>query len=316
MHKIALFVLFVLTQCLFVNIAYSQDLEPRFLSNVPTGLNIMLASYGYSTGNIMLDNTLPVEDLNAKLNIIGVAYVRSFKMFNKLTKFDALIPYSFANFKGKVNSIDSSTTRNGFGDPLIRLSMVLIGAQPMGVSEFMKHEAKKFKLGALVRIRLPLGQYDPTKLINLGANRWAIKIGVAGSYTFRKKLILEGHLISWFFTTNKEFFNGNTIKQKPLLGGQIHVTYVFKPGVWVAVSFGDIGLGETILNGIEQNNLQNSSRVGATLGYKLNKQHGLKIAFTNGVTAHYGANFTTILLSSEIIQLSNENIEYSQMRTM
>jgi len=301
LYKKALFVLLVLTQCLFVNIAHSQDLEPRFLSNVPTGLNILLASYGYSSGNIMLDNSLPVEDLNAKLNIIGVAYVRSFKMFNKLTKFDALIPYSFANFEGKVNSIDSSTTRNGFGDPLIRLSMVLIGVQPMGVSEFLKHEVKKFKLGVLVRIRFPLGQYDPTKLINLGANRWALKIGVAGSYTFRKKLILEGHLISWFFTTNKDFFNGNTIKQKPLLGGQIHVTYVFKPGVWVAVSFGDIGLGETILNGVEQDNLQNSSRVGAAFGYKLNKQHGLKIAVTNGVTARYGANFTTILLAYQFM---------------
>ena len=296
-YKIAFLFCLVLTNFLCVNRVYSQDLEPRYLSDVPIGLNIMLATYGYSTGNILLDNSLPVEDLNAKLNTIGLAYVRSFKMLNKLAKFDAIVPYSFANFSGVVNSIDSSTTRNGFGDPLIRLSMIFIGAQPLGVSEFMQREDKKFKLGALLRLRLPLGHYDPTKLINLGANRWAVKVGVAGSYTIRKKLILEAHLTSWFFTENNEFFNGNSLKQKPLLGAQLHITYVFKPGVWAAVSFGNIGLGETILNDVEQDNLQNTSRAGAAFAYRLNKSQALKFAFTSGVTTRYGANFTTLLLA-------------------
>jgi len=114
-HKIAFPLFLVLIKFLCVNRGYSQDLEPRYLSDVPIGLNIMLASYGYSSGNIMLDNTLPVEDLDAQLNTIGLAYVRSFKILNKLAKFDAILPYSFASFSGTVSNIDSSTTRNGFG---------------------------------------------------------------------------------------------------------------------------------------------------------------------------------------------------------
>ena len=74
----------------------SQDLEPRLLSPAPTGLNIAIASYGYSTGNILLDNSLPIEDLKANLNNMVVAYARSFRIFERLAKFDVIAPYSIA----------------------------------------------------------------------------------------------------------------------------------------------------------------------------------------------------------------------------
>ncbi len=294
-------VLLTLTGCLFIVQLQSQDLEPRLLSAIPTGSNIAIASYSHSAGNILLDNSLPVEDLKASLNNIVLAYARSFKLFNRLAKFDVIAPYSFGSFEGVVSSIDSSTSRTGFGDPLIRLSMILIGSGPVGVTEFIKQEQKKFNLGAFIRVRPPLGQYDPTKLINLGANRWTTKIGFGGSYTFHKKLILEGHLNSWFFTENKEFFNGNTIKQKPLIAVQLHVAYLFTPGIWIAFSAGQSGMGETVVNGIEKNDLQNSTRFGAAFAYKLNKHNALKIALTSGLSTRYGADFTSVILAYQFL---------------
>ena len=41
----------------------AQDLEPRFLSAMPTGGNFAIVSYGYSTGNILVDNSLPTEEI-------------------------------------------------------------------------------------------------------------------------------------------------------------------------------------------------------------------------------------------------------------
>lgn len=281
--------------------AKAQDLEPRFLSAMPTGGNFAVASYGYSSGNILLDNSLPIKDLNAKINSIIVGYARSFKLFNRLAKFDVIIPFSFANFEGVVSNVDSATSRTGFGDPLFRISLVLVGGQAMGVSEFFKHEPKKFKLGVSFRIRPPLGQYDPTKLLNLGANRWAFKIAVAASYTIKKKLTFEGHLVSWFFTENKQFYNGNTKSQKPMIGAQLHISYVFKPGIWLAISGGTIGLGETTINGVEQDDLQRNSRFGAAFAYRINKYHVLKIAYTSGVSTRYGADFNTILLAYQFM---------------
>ena len=227
----------------------AQDLEPRLLSPIPTGGNFAIASYGYSAGNILLDNTLPIEDLNASINSLILAYARSFKLFNKLGKFDVIAPFAFGFYDAVVNGVDTSGTRSGFGDPLIRLSVVLIGTGALGPTDFFKQEQKKFNLGASIRVRPPLGQYDPAKLINTGANRWASKITFASSYTFRRRIILEGHVSSWFFSENSSFFNGNTLKQKPMIATQFHSTIVFKPGIWLALSLGGHFLGETALNG-------------------------------------------------------------------
>lgn len=300
-YKIELKILIAIAACHLLNDSHAQDLEPRLMSAIPTGGNFAIVSYSYSAGNILLDNSLPIEDLKANLNNFVFAYARSFKLFNKLAKFDVIAPYSIGNFEGVVSSIDSSTSRSGFGDPLIRLSMVLIGSEPVGVTDFFKQEQKKFNLGAFVRVRPPLGQYDPTKLINLGANRWATKIGFAGSYTFHKKLILEGHVNSWLFTENQEFFNGNSIKQKPLISVQLHVAYLFTPGIWMAFSAGQSGMGETVVNGIEKDDLQNSSRFGAAFAYRLSKHNALKIAFTSGLSTRYGADFTSVILAYQLI---------------
>jgi hypothetical protein len=225
-----------------------------------------------------------------------------------LAKVDVIAPYSLGNFEGIVNSVDSFTTRAGFGDPLVRFSMVLIGSGPFKVKDFFKQEQKKFNLGIFVRVRPPLGQYNPEKLINLGANRWAVKLGVAGSYVLLKKIIFEGHLNTWVFTENKDFFNGNSIKQKPLISAQIHVSYIFKPGIWLAASVGRSGMGETLINGIEKNDKQKNSRFGAAFAYRISKNHALKIAYTSGISTRYGANFNTIMLAYQFMWFDKGSI--------
>jgi hypothetical protein len=61
------------------------------------------------------------------------------------------------------------------------------------------------------------------------------------------------------------------------------------------------GLGETMLNGIEQDNLQKNSRFGATFAYRINKGNSLKFAFTSGLSTRYGADFNTILLAYQFM---------------
>ena len=56
-----------------------------------------------------------------------------------------------------------------------------------------------------------------------------------------------------FFTKNNSFFNGNTTQQKPLTTLQVHVTHIFKPGIWASVSYGLSRLGETVVNDIDKN---------------------------------------------------------------
>lgn len=284
-----------------VDVGYSQDLEPRYLSSSPTELNVAIISYGYSTGDILLNNNLPIDDLNAGLNSISLVYLRSFKLFNRLAKIDAVIPYAFGNYTGVVNNITESLYTKGFGDPMVRLSMIFIGVKPLTPKEYANRDDKKFKLGALTRIVIPIGQYNSRQFINLGTNRWALKFGVAGSYKLSKRFILETQLSSWIFAQNNNFFNGNTLKQKQILTLQLHGTYIFKPGTWIAASIGSKSEGEVVLNGVEQNTPQNGIRFGAAFAYRLNSLNSIKIVYTNGITPRYGADFNTVLLGFQFL---------------
>jgi hypothetical protein len=283
------------------NKVLAQDLEPRFLSDMPTGGNFLVASYGYSTGNILVDNTLPIDNLNANINSVILGYAKSFSLFNKLAKVDVIAPYSFASYTGSVSSIDTSRIDNGFGDPMVRISIVLIGAPAYTPKEFIKNERRRFKLGVLLRIRAPLGKYNGEKLLNLGANRWGTKIGIASSYIITKKIIVEGHLNTWLFTANTNFFNGNTIKQAPILSAQVHITYIFKPGFWFAFSVGKSGYGRTSVNSVEQSQNQNNSRYGMALAYRVGKHNAIKVAYTSGVSTRYGADFNSVILAYQFM---------------
>ncbi len=86
-----------------------------------------------------------------------------------------------------------------------------------------------------------------------------------------------------------------------MLSGQFHVIYVIKPGIWAAGSIGNALLGETKLNGVEQENLNNTSRYGLAFAFRLNKHSALKLGFTSGLTARYGADFTTMVLAYQFI---------------
>lgn len=280
--------------------AQAQDLEPRALSTLPTGGNFAVASYAYSSGNILVDENIPIEDLTANLHSLVFAYARSFKLFNRIAKVDFVLPYSVGKWNAIVSNIDTFTTRSGFGDPMARISMILIGGPALSLSEFVKHETSKFRLGVFFRFRMPLGEYDNTKLINLGSNRWAFKTGVGASYRV-KKFVFEGYVNAWLFTDNNEFLVQNKVSQATVLTFQGHVTYLMKKGKWLALSLGQSGLGETKLNGVPQDNQQNSLKFGIAFALPLARNQSLKFVYTNGLSARFGADFNTLAIAYQFM---------------
>ena len=274
---------------------YAQDLEPLVLSRAPVGMQFIVVGYGYSVGNVFLDRALPIEDTEATVHSLTAVYVKVFSLFGRMAKLDVAVPMSYGVWEGIVYGEPASTERNGFADPLLRLNVNFFGAPALSGKEFLAHKPK-FLVGGGLRIRVPLGQYSDTKLINLGTHRWAFKSNLAGSVRWGKWK-LEAHSSVWFFTRNSRFFNGNTLAQKPLISLQAHVIHAFRPGLWVALSAGRSFGGETIVNGEEKNNDQKNNRIGAAFSFPLATQHSLKLAFTSGIITRYGADFDTFVVA-------------------
>ena len=153
---------------------FSQDLEPRAYTNIPRGLNFVLAGYSYSAGGVVFDPTIPLE--NADIHIHGTvfAWARSIKVGPMSGKVDVIIPYGWlsgsAEYDGQIVTRDVS----GLADPRLRMSVNFIGAPSLPLSGFKDYK-QNFVAGASLQIFLPLGQYDPLRIVNMGTNRYAIK---------------------------------------------------------------------------------------------------------------------------------------------
>ena len=72
----------------------------------------------------------------------------------------------------------------------------------------MRKWQQKTLLGVSLKVVAPTGQYDPTKLINLGANRWAFKPELGLSRRWGH-WVLDAYGGVWLFTENPEFFSRN-----------------------------------------------------------------------------------------------------------
>lgn len=213
-----------------------QELEPRSLTNVPVGANFLVLAYRYSVGNTLLDPSVPIEDLNLNLHSVAGACLRSIFFFGLASKLDVIVPYARGDWEGIYTGIDTSISRSGLGDVRVRLAVIFVGAPALGAASYRDYLQRTI-VGGSLQVFAPVGQDNPDRLINLGANQWTFRpqVGVsrkAGAW------FLEGYLSAWFFTENSDFFGGNVLNQRPLWAGKIHVIRSLGKQTWFALNVG------------------------------------------------------------------------------
>ena len=162
----------------------AQDLDPRAYARVPVDATVLIAGFNYMYGGVVLDPTLPIKDLEAKVSSPMLGIARTFSLFGLTSQAYVVLPYSWAQASGKVLGEDSSITRSGFGDTRFRVSVLFLGAPAATVEEFAKSSPQTV-MGASLTVSAPTGQFFSDKLINLGTNRWSFKPEIGLSYIYQ-----------------------------------------------------------------------------------------------------------------------------------
>jgi Putative MetA-pathway of phenol degradation len=272
--------------------AHAQDLEPRAYVNTPVGLNFLIAGYGYSEGGVATDPALPLQDTNVKLHSTVFAYARSLDVWGKSGKFDMVLPYAWVSASAKVAGQPRKREVAGFADPRLRFSLNLYGAPALSLPEFADYK-QNLIIGASLQVSVPLGQYDSSKLINIGTNRWFVKpeLGISKALG---PLTLELDAGVTFYTANDDFLGGHTREQDPIYSVQGHLIYNFGRGVWGAVDGTYYTGGRTTLYGVKGNDLQESSRLGLTLALPVTRHNSIKLYASTGVSTRIGSNFDAV----------------------
>jgi hypothetical protein len=275
--------------------APAQELEPRTYANTPTGVNLLAVAFAHSSGNVLLDPTLPIENLDGTLDIGLVGYARTFGLFKRNAKAKVFVPYAFGDWQGAVAGVPDERDAHGMGDIRAKLEWNFVGAPALDSEAFRDYQQQTI-VGASVLIVAPTGDYNSNELLNLSSNRWSVRTELGVSRAIgRWALELIGNV--WWFGANNNFFGGNKLEQDPLYVVKGHVVYSFRPGLWFGISLGYGRGGQTFANGIPRATEQENSRFGATFAYPFNRQHGIRVTVVTANNSGAGAEFNAFGVS-------------------
>jgi hypothetical protein len=277
--------------------ASAQDLEPRAYSNVPVGVDFLVVGYGYTEGAVSTDPALPIEDAKLAQSISLMAWSRSFGLLGRLAKIDLIAPYSWLSGSARVAGEEIERHVSGLGDPRLRLTWIFHGAPALSFEEW-RRRTEDLVAGASVQVAAPAGQYDDDRVVNLGANRWAVKpeLGIAKTWG---PVSLELASAVTFFQDNRDFL-GQTREQDPLYAFQAHLVYSFRRALWVALDGTYYLGGRTRVGGIRNDDLQRSTRTGVTSSMPLTARQSLKLYASTGVSTRVGGDWNTVGLAWQI----------------
>ena len=272
--------------------ADAQSMEPRAYSNAPVGMNFLLLGYVYQQGDVLLDPSVPVKDLNVEVHTAFLGYSRLLDVFGKSGRIDMIVPYAWLSGSGKVQEKDRNRYVSGFADPGVRFSVNLYGAPALSFEGFKNYRQDTI-LGVGLLTTMPLGQYEPEKLANIGTNRWSFKPEVGISQALGR-WTLEAIGGVTFFTKNDEFLGSQTREQDPIYSLQGHLIYNFPRGIWAALNATYYTGGRTSIDGVKGDDIQKNWRFGATLTLPVNRHNSIKLYASTGVYARRGENFDLV----------------------
>jgi hypothetical protein len=226
----------------------------------------------------------PGANLDATLIIGG--YAHTFSLFDRAALAAVLLP--MGRIAGDVTTGVLSVTQSarGFGDPTFELDINLIGPPAQKNLVDVVRYQPGFSLDVIVDLAAPIGEYDNSRSLNLGQNRWYGRVGAPvvwqlGSWVPGRRTTLELLPAVWFFGTNDDYV-GKTLETDPMFQVDAHLTRDLTDRLWTSLDGAWYTGGQASIDGVEGEKLDNLG-VGLTLGYQINDSLGLTIGYKSTI---------------------------------
>lgn len=285
---------------LMLGSAAAQELEPRAYSPSPVGTTFLVVGATRSVGGVFTDAALPISNVEANIGVLGLSIGRTFALAGKQLLLLGLFPVTWGEASGDVGEESRAASRRGMADARVKLSMILAGSPAMSPAEFARAPRRAI-VGASLTVGAPVGEYDATKLVNLGSNRWSFKPEVGFSYP-TGRWTFDGYVGAWFFTANNAFYPGTSTRvQNPIVALQGHASYTLARRSWLALNATWYTGGRTTIDSVKKDDLLRNTRLGATWALPIGARQSFKVSYSAGAATRIGADFRTILLAWQIV---------------
>src|ERR1700693_5710928 len=105
----------------------AQELDPGAYSISPVGVNILVLTNTFNSGDLDFDPSVPIEQAKAKINTSGLGYVRTLNIAGRSSSLGFVAPYVLGHREGLYLGQFQTVDRSGLGDPRIRFAINLHG---------------------------------------------------------------------------------------------------------------------------------------------------------------------------------------------
>ena len=276
----------------------AQDLSPRAYWPTPVGTRVVTVGYSHVSGDAIPDRSLPITGVDSSIDSMHLGYRHTLDLWGRTSNLTIEAPYIDGTTVGsRDGELNLEREYSGVGDLAATLSVNILGAPAMTRQEFGEmRRSISHVLGASLKVVAPTGKYDSNRLINVGANRWAMKAELGYITVLKPKWVLEMALGAWFFQDNDDFL-GFTKEQKSVVTVQGHLIHRFRPGFWVSLDMNYYEGGRSTIGGRRLDDLQRDSKIGATLVFPFAAGHAVKVGYSVGSISDSDEDFDTLVVS-------------------
>jgi hypothetical protein len=255
--------------------ALAQGEGPRVYLPVPAGTQRIVPTYMNISSSFNLQQVIFLPGGSVRSNVGVLTYARFFGVAGRLSQVYVSAIYGSIGgstvrvVNGARASVDAPR-QTGFANPLVGVAIGLTGTPALEPDAFAKH-AQTFQMYGLVEISPRLGEYDESKPLNPGTNRWMFRLGtplVAPLGNPKRPVWLEVVPSVTMFTANTAPFGpAERRTQVPLWVLANTLSYNLAKPCWVAVDLrGQLG-GETTSDDVGDNNEIRTLALAGTVAY-------------------------------------------------
>lgn len=273
------------------SVMFGQGDGPRFYWKGLTGMNavplIGMSQSGNANPMDPAHTVNPGSEFLATMLMPG--YAKVFPLFNRSAMASIIVPMGRISSQINTNGLTSTQTAMGFGDPMLQFDINIIGAKAIKNIPDMLRYKPRFSLDFMGSIAIPIGEYNSENQVNIGQHRWYGRIGLPvvcqlGKWIPGKKTTFEFLPAVWFFSDNNDYSeNKLKLETKPMFQLEAHLTRDFMEKLWGSLDFIWYSGGESKIDTLPPIPQLNNIGIGLTLGYKINDNMQLTIAYTSSI---------------------------------
>jgi hypothetical protein len=259
-------------------VANAQDDGARLYMMVPNQTTIASVRVHRLHSNVAADEATVIDSDDLDTQLLVFQFVQALRFGRDQGFVFLVVPAS----KISVSNSEPDSV-SGFGDAQLGFVYGLSGTPALSSADYAAHPPG-LAVNLLAKLFFPTGKYSSGRSINIGANRWAVRLGVPIVYAIGGGMAdlhlttLEALPTVTFFGSNNDPAGADRTKQRPMLIFEGHVTHGFTKRFWGSLDLLWREGGSVEVDGIDAGSSQSALSLGATGTFALPGNSSLRLS--------------------------------------